>query len=189
MLAVASGNVHAHLVSSGLGPFFDGVGHFFLSVETLLPVLALLLLSGSAGLTVARRSLFLLPPVWLCGLALGWMLPSSEIPLGWVAPLMLLLAGTAVALQRTTFALPALVLGGLLLGFAEGSGLGALAPPPSLLLGTACSLFVISSLVPASTLTLIDGAAWRLFVVRVLGSWLAAIGLLMLGWLLAAPAA
>ena len=30
----------AHLVTTGLGPFYDGISHFFLSPEDLLPALS-----------------------------------------------------------------------------------------------------------------------------------------------------
>jgi urease accessory protein len=34
-------HAHAHLVTTGVGPFYDGVAHFVVSIEELLPVLAL----------------------------------------------------------------------------------------------------------------------------------------------------
>ncbi len=60
-----------HLVTTGLGPFFDGVGHLFLTIEDLLPVIALALLAGLRGPAAGRRVLFLLPPAWLLGGAIG----------------------------------------------------------------------------------------------------------------------
>jgi len=36
----------AHLVNTGLGPFYDGLSHFVLTPEDLLPALTLALLSG-----------------------------------------------------------------------------------------------------------------------------------------------
>ncbi len=39
----------AHLVTSGVGPFFDGVAHFFVSLDDLLVVVALALLGGLLG--------------------------------------------------------------------------------------------------------------------------------------------
>ena len=40
---------HAHLVTTGLGPLYDGISHLFLSFEDLLPVVALALLAGLNG--------------------------------------------------------------------------------------------------------------------------------------------
>ena len=45
----------AQLVGTGLGPFYDGIGHFFLTPEAILPVLALALWGGCAGANTALR--------------------------------------------------------------------------------------------------------------------------------------
>ena len=56
----------AHLVSTGIGPVYDGMSHFVLTPEDLLPVLAMALLAGLNG---AGRPLvlFVLPVAWLAG--------------------------------------------------------------------------------------------------------------------------
>ena len=51
----------AHLNSTGMGPFYDGVMHFLMSPEDLVPVLALALLAGLRGASYGRRALFVLP--------------------------------------------------------------------------------------------------------------------------------
>ena len=48
---------HAHLVNTGLGPFYDGVSHFALTPEDLLPALALALLAGQRGSRAGRLAL------------------------------------------------------------------------------------------------------------------------------------
>src|SRR5262249_7984471 len=58
---------------------------------------------------------------------------------------------------------------------ARGSGLGAA--------GGACALFALVALLARPIVTM--RASWARVVVRVAGSWIAAIGLLMLGWSLA----
>ena len=52
---------HAHLNSTGMGPIYDGLMHFFMSPEDLVPVLALALLAGLRGASYGRRALFVLP--------------------------------------------------------------------------------------------------------------------------------
>jgi urease accessory protein len=62
----------------------------------------------------------------------------------------------------------------------NGAGLG---PAPSSVLGMAgiaSALFVVVALLVGPVVAL--RAAWARIVVRVAGSWIAAIGLLMLGW-------
>src|SRR6185503_1771384 len=67
---------HAHLVNTGLGPFYDGVSHFALTPEDLLPALALALLAGQRGSRGGRRALFALPGAWLAGGLAGLALPT-----------------------------------------------------------------------------------------------------------------
>ena len=40
-MALEPATSHAHLVNTGLGPVYDGVSHFALTPEDLLPALAL----------------------------------------------------------------------------------------------------------------------------------------------------
>ena len=42
----------AHLTSTNVGPFYDGIAHFFTSPEDILPVIAIVLLAGLAGLSL-----------------------------------------------------------------------------------------------------------------------------------------
>jgi hydrogenase/urease accessory protein HupE len=48
----------AHLVTTGLGPVYDGISHVLLSPDDLLPVLVLGLLAGLNGPVAGRRALF-----------------------------------------------------------------------------------------------------------------------------------
>ena len=57
----------AHLVSTGAGPFYDGVAHFFVSFEEALPALALALLAGLQGPRDGRWAIVMLPLGWLAG--------------------------------------------------------------------------------------------------------------------------
>ena len=68
---------HAHLVNTGLGPFYDGVSHFALTPEDLLPALALALLAGQRGARAGRLALFVLPAAWLLG---GLARPRASRP-------------------------------------------------------------------------------------------------------------
>ncbi len=47
----------AHLNSTGMGPVYDGLMHFFMSPEDLVPVLALALLSGLRGAIIRTAHL------------------------------------------------------------------------------------------------------------------------------------
>jgi hypothetical protein len=65
-------------------------------------------------------------------------------------------------------------------GFYNGIAMAG-GPGVSGLLGIAAILFTLIAIVSALVVSL--QAAWTRVVVRVTGSWIAAVGLLMLGWL------
>ena len=65
----------AHLSSTGLGPYYDGVTHFWRSPEEFIPVLALAFLAGLRGKRTGRFALFILPLSWLVGGIVGLALP------------------------------------------------------------------------------------------------------------------
>ncbi|HSQ70879.1 MAG TPA: hypothetical protein VLM87_00525, partial [Rubrivivax sp.] len=57
-LVFVPATAQAHLVSTGIGPVYDGIAHLFVSVEDLLPVLAIGLLAGLNGAPAGRWLLF-----------------------------------------------------------------------------------------------------------------------------------
>src|SRR5271163_3927651 len=76
-------SAEAHLVSTGIGPFYDGIGHFFLSPDDLIPAVALAMLAGQRGPSVGGWALWTLPAAWgvggMIGLFSGIPLFSGEI--------------------------------------------------------------------------------------------------------------
>ena len=64
-IAMCPTSAEAHLTSTGMGPVYDGLMHFLMSLEDLIPVLALALLAGLRGAAYGRRALFVLPMAWL----------------------------------------------------------------------------------------------------------------------------
>jgi hydrogenase/urease accessory protein HupE len=75
---------------------------------------------------------------------------------------------------------------GLLHGALNGAGLAQTGGDASLLVGMAGAIFVLATLASAGVLSL--HRPWTRIAVRVAGSWIAATGLLMLGWLLSGRA-
>lgn len=181
-LILTSRPAEAHLVSTGLGPVYDGAAHFALSPEYWVPILGAALYAGVRGKAQARSAIVLLPLSWLIGSLLGG-LPGAP---GLIAPpwLILMLVGGFVAAE---FPLSARATGffiatiGLTLGFSSGMAMaqyGQLIRPA---LGSAAVIFVATALTAAAA-TATYG--WTRIVVRVIGSWIAASGLLLLGWVL-----
>ena len=177
----------AHLVNTGLGPVYDGIGHFLFSLEELLPLVALALLAGLNGSAAARSAVFLLPIAWLTGGALALLAGShlAGTPLAWAPAILILVLGAAVAVDRR---LPLVVLRGLLLGaglavgLLSGRGLAPLADGGFLLLGGFLAQLVLLTWLCAMTVAAVRRADWLRIALRVAGSWIAASGLLLLGW-------
>ena len=48
----------AHLVTTGMGPVYDGIGHLLLTTEDLVPAIAVALYVGLRGKALGRIALF-----------------------------------------------------------------------------------------------------------------------------------
>ena len=172
----------AHLNSTGMGPFYDGLMHFLMSPEDIVPVLALALLAGLRGANYGRRALFTLPVAWLLGGLAGLSAMSAKphpfLAATWFLLLGGLLAADAKVSLRMTTALASLL--GLYHGYMNGIGMGQLDTAAVALLGLGFAVFVLLALAAAFVVRL--RAPWARIAVRVAGSWIAASGLLMLGW-------
>jgi urease accessory protein len=181
-LLAAGTPAQAHLMNTGFGPFYDGLMHPFVTLEDLLPVVALTLLAGLRGAQYGRWVLFTLPAAWLAGMTAGLVL----VPHGsavWLTCGLTIMLGALVAADRT-FPLP-VVVGlaitlGLVHGWENGVGLGQAQSGALGMVGIASTLVVMVALLAGPVVAL--HAAWARVVVRVAGSWIAASGLLMLGW-------
>lgn len=171
----------AHLITTGMGPVYDGIGHLLLTPEDLVPAMAVALYVGLRGKAPGRRALFFFPLAWLTGGFVGLMVTNTPIfPLPMLS-FLLLGALIAADLHLPDNIISVLVIAiGIIHGFYNGivmeGGAGV-----SGLLGITATLFVLVAIASAFVISL--KAAWTRVAVRVTGSWIAAVGLLMLGWL------
>jgi hydrogenase/urease accessory protein HupE len=172
----------AHLVTTGMGPVYDGIGHLLLSPEDFVPVLALALYAGLRGTAAGRKAMFQLPLAWLVGGLIGTAV-NLTIPFPVAALSFLLLGGLVAAdlcLPAAAVTVLSVLLGlthGFLNGVALSEGAGTLG-----LVGVMAMLFILVTLAAALVISL--GKPWMRIAVRVGGSWIAAMGLLMFGWAL-----
>ncbi len=174
---------YAHLVNTGFGPVYDGASHLFLTPEDLLFVLALAIFAGMRGKEFGRSALLILPAAWCVGGLIG-LLQSGEVLLPFLATLSYLVIGVLIAANRS-LSLPVVqalaVAMGLMHGFLNGSAMSAANLGGQGLLGIAVGVFVCVALASAFVASL--RADWTRIAVRVAGSWIVAIGLLSLGWI------
>ena len=180
-LLLAPGDVRAHLVTTGMGPVYDGIGHLMLTPEDLVPAVAVALYGGLCGQKAGRHTLFIFPLAWLLGGAAG-LVSGCTLTFPYSAFFFLVMGGLVAADK----ALPLPVINALIVmvGITNGffNGLAMQSGPgfPGLL-GIAAALFVLLALGTACVVSLKKG--WTRIAVRVVGSWITAVGLLMFGWM------
>ncbi|HSL68683.1 MAG TPA: HupE/UreJ family protein [Longimicrobiales bacterium] len=172
----------AHLTDTGLGPIYDGIAHLLLSFDDLLPVVALALLAGLNGARAGRLVLFILPIAWFAG-GIAGVLAAGAAPPAIVTSLSLLALGVLTAASAKLR--PALVVFlavalGLIHGWLNGAAIATAGREANGLIGIAGTIFVVVALGSAVVVSL--RKPWTRIAVRVIGSWIAAVGLLVLGW-------
>jgi len=179
----------AHLVPTGLGPWGDGMARLVLQPLDLLLLVALVLLAVQNGRSWSDRLALVLPLSWLVG-GLGGLLVGRELHLALLCAALVTAVGVLAALE------PALRLGkrflrggtaalSLLFGLVAGSSLAGHGGALQALLGEAVAIAVVTALL----LMALDPPhpRWLALGLRLIGSWIAASGLLMLGWLSRQP--
>ena len=183
VLLATSRTAHAHLVTSGVGPFYDGMAHFFVSPEDLLVVVALSLLGGISGKQVARCVAVVLPLAWLLGMLVGANTPeaSGDGPL--IAAVTMLLSGLLLCASPKVSVwamLPLVAIIGAVHGWLNGEVVATTGTSLLAGLGIVIAATIVGLLLSAASLSLT--ASWQRVALRVAGSWIAAIGLLAIAW-------
>lgn len=173
----------AHLVRTGFGTFYDGVLHLLMTPADVLAVVGLGLLGGLLGKRASRGAVLALPGGWLVGGLVGAAIPGPH-ELRAATALCLLALGLLVAadlrLPPVAFVALALLVG-VLHGFVTGATTVAAGGDRLALTGAVLAAFTL--LCPILALVVELRVPWTRVAVRVAGSWVAAIGILMIAWL------
>jgi urease accessory protein len=181
VLATASSAL-AHTFDNRFGDFYGGVLHPLTALEHALPILALGLLAGQQGERASRWLVLVFPLALLVGAGLAAALPALPsmrvlnavsfvalgllVAAGWRSPLSVLIALGAVF--------------GLSHGYENGR---AMEPDTAMHLfipGIVVAGGLVTALVSAATIDL-TARTWARVGVRILGSWIAAIGIMTIG--------
>jgi hydrogenase/urease accessory protein HupE len=182
-LVISPKIAQAHLVTSGAGPFFDGVAHFFVSLDDLLVVVAFSLLSGLLGKTAARGLVLVLPLAWFVGMVLGLSLADWIDGSGWATSFTLLVGGLLLSLspKLPTWGIVTVAgLIGLLHGSWNGAAMRATETSAIASLGIVTAAGIVALVLSATAVSVKQ--SWQRIALRVIGSWVAAFGLLALAW-------
>lgn len=165
----------------GVGDFYAGLLHPLTAIEFLLPMIALSLLAGQQARTSAIAMLVAFPVSLAIGavIAIPTHLPPivSWIDLGSMALLGLLVAAACPLPPSLAAGLTALL--GLTIGLANGAELGSQVSPYRFVPGLALAGLMLVTYGIGCVRRL--NAPWMRIGFRVLGSWIAAIGILVLG--------
>jgi urease accessory protein len=188
-LALGAPPAHAHDAFGNAGAFWGGFLHPLTALEHVLAIVAFGLLAGLQSPRPAFAALLAfalaLALGGIAGMA-GWLPPD----LGFAAAGSIAVVALLVALARPLppAVLMALAVGlGLLHGAANGAAVPAGVDRIAFLLGIVAGPALVAHLLIGAVRRL--EAPWTRIAVRVLGSWLAAVGLLVLGRFVLTPSA
>jgi urease accessory protein len=181
VLTAGSRAAEAHLVSSGMGPVYDGMAHVALTPEDVIPVIGLALLAGLRGPAQGRAAIFALPSGWLFGGVAGGALGIAWSD-GVSAASMLAIGGLAALDAPLAPGVIAAIAGavGVLHGYADGSSIQLDRNGLASLFGMVVTVSAAFALAVGLVLPLRSRVVRT--AMRVIGSWIAAAGLLLLGW-------
>lgn len=176
----------AHLVSTRFGEFYSGMLHPLITLNHLLPWLALALLAGLQPVTSTRRNLLVFPLAVAVGTILGCQLPPIALvdQLNLIAFFVFgLLVTLALQLQQKWFVGLA-----ILFGVLEGYGNGTLDLVGTgfwlYVAGVTAAAYIVVTLASALAYWINQYQQWGSIAVRAVGSWIMAAGLLYGGFLL-----
>ncbi len=184
MLASIAGTAEAHSTVKGVGDLYAGLLHVVTALEHVLPFVALSLLAGQRGMKGQAESVLLVFPVALMGGAVAalWLGPMHGLALFNIGSAILL--GGLVALARP---LPAVLFHGLVVlfglshGFANGEAITSSIKAYLFILGIGLAgLAILAYGTLMVDFLLKKNIGWMTIAVRVAGSWIAAIGVLVM---------
>lgn len=174
----------AHLVDTRLGDFYGGALHPLTDFEQILPWIALAALAAFQGPREARWTVLVFPLALLAGGAASLVLPAlpyaTTVGLALVAITGLALA--AAAKLPLSVLLAVTVVMGLLHGYQNGEAMVASTDRLLFLSGVTAVGYAVLTLLIGSAVAFLRGAGgWRPIALRAGGSWVAAVGIMVLG--------
>ncbi|MGQ4274784.1 HupE/UreJ family protein [Terrihabitans sp. B22-R8] len=186
------GTAHAHLVDTRLGDFYGGALHPLTDLQQILPWIALAALSAFQGPKRARWVILAFPLALLAGCVAALVLPKP--PFMAVFDLSLVaLTGLALA-AAISLPLPALLVltiaTGILHGYENADAMTGDTDRLLFFSGVAITGYAAVTLLTAVATAFLRGSGdWRPIALRASGSWVAAVGIMVLGLQFAMPAA
>lgn len=183
LAAMLPGSAEAHLATTRFGDFYGGALHLATAPEHALALLALGLLTGLQDPRAGRWVIAAAPLGLLAGAAAAVLLPLG-MPATAVAMTLLTALGLLAALAWRVPLLPLAGLGlvvGLLHGYQNGLAVTEATVVVLFVLGVVAGGLVCLAVIAAGAVAARQQVAWGAIGLRAGGSWIAAIGVMMLG--------
>lgn len=184
-LLSAPGTAEAHLVGVRFGDFYAGAIHPVTALEHALPWLAMGVLAAMQGPERGRWVVPAFPLGLAVGTALALVVHQEPVVSVLNVASFVILGGLIAA----AWPLPAPVLAGIALltglthGYENGTAMTLETDRLLFVSGVAGVGYVLVTLVTAVTVGFLrNSAAWRRIGLRALGSWIAAVGIMLLGF-------
>jgi urease accessory protein len=163
----------------GVGDFYAGMAHPLMAFDSLLTLLAIGLLAGQQRRETAIAMLLVVASAVVTGGGIGRLAPMP-VAVAWTVHVWMILLGVLVAwLPRPSFdaitivvAIPALVV-----GWSNGTEAGNGVAAPQFVAGLALSALLLIIYAAGGVRQM--RRPWMAVVVRVAGSWIAAVGVLL----------
>jgi urease accessory protein len=190
-LLAASAPAEAHIVAARLGDFYAGALHPLTDLQDIVLWIALGVFAGSLGPQRGRWLVLVMPLGLLAGFALERGFGVGALGALGNAALMVCIGlslAAGIRLNSLTLCTLAFLLA-LTRGAANADGIGAETNPLLFSAGLATAGYTAITLIMALTVALVHPSVqrprdWRQIAVRVCGSWIAAIGLMIGGFAL-----
>ena len=182
ILAASPAGVHAHSIGKNVGDFYWGFLHPIVSLESILPLIALGLLAGQQGQRTARWMIGFFAVGVVIGPLIALFVGTPEIAT-WMNLGSFVVLGGLLTLGRSW---PLGLMAGLaaLFGLTQGWGNASELP-----LAKASFLFasgmIAGAILPVLLLAAVavgvqERQEWQRIALRIAGSWVAAIGLMVM---------
>jgi hydrogenase/urease accessory protein HupE len=173
-----------HLANARFGDYYAGMFHLLSGIEYLMPVLALGLYSGQQEAVLTRKMLLSFVISLFVGVIVGFSLPEYTV-FSLLCVLIFILLGALLALKKPMPVILAIALSataGVLIGLPNGAAWRRGVMPINYLAGVLVTGGIIVLILAG--LVVANEKKWQLIAVRVVGSWIAAIGIMYLPYLL-----